>query len=141
MPTPVTPLVTTDLLIERDGAVVLVLRRFPPFGWALPGGFVEVGELVGAAAVREAREETGLAVELLDLLFVYSDPRRDPCRHALSVVFTARAAGEPLGGDDAREAHYFPLDALPSPIVFDHGRILDDFRVFRATGRRPPCVT
>lgn len=134
---PVTPLATTDIVIERDGAVVLVRRRWPPLGWALPGGFVDVGETVEAAAVREAKEETGLDVRLLALLNVYSDPARDARRHTLSVVYTAVAEGEPQGGDDAAEARWFPLDALPSPLVFDHAAILDDYRRFRASGERP----
>ncbi len=131
------PAATVDAIIERDGAVVLVARRFEPLGWALPGGFVDPGEKVGDAAVREAKEETGLDITLQSLLHVYSDPRRDPRRPTLSVVFTATATGELVAGDDAGDARWFPLDALPSPIVFDHAAILADYRVFRATGRRP----
>lgn len=138
MSAPVTPAATTDVVVVRDGAVLLVRRRWPPLGWALPGGFVEVGERVADAAVREAREETGLAVRLTALLHVYSDPARDPRRPTLSVVWLAEAEGEPVGGDDAAEARFFPFDALPSPIVFDHGRILADAVRFLATGLRPP---
>jgi 8-oxo-dGTP diphosphatase len=129
-----------DVVILLPGdRVVLVERRFPPPGWALPGGFVDVGETMEAAAVREAREETGLGVELTDLLWVYSDPRRDPRRHTASAVFLGRAAGEPRGGDDAAEARAFAWDALPSPLAFDHAEILADARRFLLTGvrRRP----
>jgi 8-oxo-dGTP diphosphatase len=119
-----------------DDRVVLVRRRFPPPGWALPGGFVDEGETLEAAAVREAREETGLDVALGDLLYVYSDPRRDPRRHTVSAVFLGRAAGEPAGGDDAAEARAFAWGALPSPLAFDHAEILADARRFLLTGAR-----
>jgi 8-oxo-dGTP diphosphatase len=117
--------------------VVLVRRGSPPPGWALPGGFVDEGETLEAAAVREAREETGLEVTLAELLYVYSDPRRDPRRHTVSAVFLGRAAGDPAGGDDAAEARAFAWDALPSPIAFDHAAILADARRFLLTGARP----
>jgi len=131
------PAPTVDALIERDGQIVLVHRRFEPIGWALPGGFVDPGEKVGDAAVREAKEETGLDITLGALLHVYSDPRRDPRRPTLSVVFTATATGTIAAGDDAADARWFPLDSLPSPVVFDHAAIIADYLVFRATGRRP----
>lgn len=134
------PSPTVDIVIERQGAVVLVRRKNEPLGWALPGGFVDYGERVGAAAIREAREETGLEVTLDALLHVYSDPARDPRRHTLSVVFTGHAHGEPIGGDDAADARYFALDALPSPIAFDHAAILRDYIRFRETGVRPDPV-
>jgi 8-oxo-dGTP diphosphatase len=116
--------------------VVLVRRRNPPPGWALPGGFVDEGETIEAAAVREAKEETGLDVALTDLLYVYSDPRRDPRRHTLSAVFLGHAGGEPVGADDAAEARAFEWTALPSPIAFDHAEILRDARAFLLTGAR-----
>ncbi|MDP2308226.1 MAG: NUDIX hydrolase [Pseudomonadota bacterium] len=131
------PAATVDALIERDGAIVLVRRRYEPLGWALPGGFVDPGEKVGDAAVREAKEETGLDITLGALLHVYSDPRRDPRRPTLSVVFTAQGSGELVAGDDAGDAQWFPLGALPSPIVFDHAAIIADYIRFRATGVRP----
>lgn len=131
------PAATVDALIEKDGAIVLVRRRYEPLGWALPGGFVDPGEKVGEAAVREAKEETGLDITLLALLHVYSDPRRDPRRPTLSVVFTASGSGEIVAGDDAGDARWFPFDALPSPIVFDHAAIIADYVRFRATGVRP----
>lgn len=138
MSLPPGPAPTVDAIIEMpSGKVVLVRRRFPPLGWALPGGFVELGETLAAACAREAKEETGLEVVLLEQFFTYSDPRRDPRRHTLSTVYLARAEGEPQGGDDASEARAFSLDALPSPIVFDHATILEDFRHYRRTGERP----
>lgn len=131
------PLPTVDVVIALAGdRVVLVSRRYPPPGWALPGGFVDEGETLEAAATREAREETGLDVTLTDLLYVYSDPRRDPRRHTLSAVFLGRADGEPAGGDDAAEARAFSWDALPAPLAFDHGEILRDARRFLLTGAR-----
>jgi 8-oxo-dGTP diphosphatase len=134
------PALTVDVVIALPGdRVVLVERRYPPPGWAIPGGFVDAGETVEAAAVREAREETGLEVTLLDLLGVYSDPRRDPRRPTASAIFLGRAAGEPRGGDDAAAARAFAWDALPAPLAFDHAEILADARRFLLTGvrRRP----
>lgn len=130
------PLPATDVIIEVGGGVVLVERRNPPHGWALPGGFVDAGESVEHAAVREALEETGLRVTLRALLHVYSDPARDPRRHVMSVVFVGTAEGEPRAGDDAARARVFPLDALPE-LAFDHARILADYRRFLDTGERP----
>ena len=137
MPPPAGPSPTVDVVIALPGdRVVLVRRKYPPPGWALPGGFVDVGETLEAAAVREAREETGLDVTLVDLLYVYSDPRRDPRRHTVSTVFLGRAVGEPKGADDADEAVGFPWDALPEPVAFDHGEILRDARRLLLTGTR-----
>jgi 8-oxo-dGTP diphosphatase len=131
------PSPTVDVVIALGGdRVVLVRRRYPPPGWALPGGFVEEGETLEAAAVREAKEETGLEVTLTDLLYMYSDPRRDPRRHTLAAVFLGRAAGEPAGGDDAAEARGFAWTGLPSPLAFDHAEILRDARTFLLTGAR-----
>ena len=138
MPEPRGPSPTVDVVVALPGdRVVLVRRKFPPPGWAIPGGFVDHGETLEAAAVREAKEETGLDVELTELLYVYSDPRRDPRRHTISAVYLARAAGEPQGGDDAAEAAGFAWDSLPSPLAFDHGEILRDARRFLLTGVRP----
>jgi 8-oxo-dGTP diphosphatase len=131
------PAPTVDAIIELPGGrVVLVRRKYPPLGWALPGGFVEIGETLEEAAIREAREETGLEIRLVEQLFTYSDPRRDTRRHTISTVFAARAEGEPKGADDAEQAEAFPLDALPQPIVFDHATILEDYRSYRSTGER-----
>lgn len=123
------PYPTVDLLIEtRPGTVVLIRRRNPPHGWALPGGFVDWGETLEAAACREALEETGLRVTLGRQFHTYSDPARDPRHHTITTVFTAHAVGEPAGGDDAAEARVFALDALPEPLVFDHAAIIEDWR-------------
>jgi 8-oxo-dGTP diphosphatase len=136
---PKTPLVTVDIVIETGGGIVLVRRRNPPLGWALPGGFVDPGESVAQAARREAKEETGLDVELTELLGVYSDPTRDPRGlFTVSTVFVGRGNGQPVGGDDAAEARVVSLDALPPDIAFDHPTIIDDYRRFRAGLGRPP---
>ena len=132
------PAPTVDVIIEMSGGIVLVKRRFPPPGWALPGGFVEYGETLAAAAVREAREETGLDVTLTELFNAYSDPARDPRQHTIAVVFLGQADGRPVGGDDAAEADVFAVDDLPAPLAFDHGRIVADYVTYRRTGRRPP---
>ena len=121
------PALTVDVIIELEQGIVLVRRANPPLGWALPGGFVDYGESVEQAARREALEETGLDVDLVRLLGVYSDPSRDPRQHTVSVVFVARALGQPRGGDDAAEAVACQRDALPGPLVFDHARILADY--------------
>jgi 8-oxo-dGTP diphosphatase len=133
------PRPTVDVVIETAGGIVLVRRRNPPHGWALPGGFVDPGESVATAARREAKEETGLDVELTELLGVYSDPGRDPRGFfTVSTVFVGRANGTPVGGDDAAEARVFPADATPADVVFDHPVIIEDFRRFRAGKGRPP---
>jgi 8-oxo-dGTP diphosphatase len=130
------PSPTADVIIElAGGGIVLVERRFPPPGWAIPGGFIEVGESAEAAAVREAREETGLVVSLTALLGVYSDPRRDPRRHTLGVVYIGRAEGTPQASDDAADAGVFTETTLPSPLAFDHAQILADYFHFRRTGQ------
>jgi len=122
------PLLTVDIIIELEGrGVVLINRKNPPFGWALPGGFVDYGETLEEAAVREALEETSLQVELTRQFHAYSDPNRDPRGHTVAVVFIARASGEPKAADDAQEAGVFQADALPSPLAFDHRRILGDY--------------
>lgn len=131
------PLPTVDVIIESGERIVLVRRKHPPEGWAIPGGFVETGESVEEAAVREALEETGLRVTLTALLGVYSDPSRDLRHHTISTVFIGRAEGDPRGGDDAAEAQRFAETDLPSPIAFDHGKILSDYFRFKKTGRRP----
>ena len=121
------PKPTVDIVIETaPQTVVLIRRKNPPLGWALPGGFVDVGESLEEAACREAAEETGLEVELVRQFHTYSDPARDPRHHTITTVYLARAWGTPVGGDDAAEARVFPYDALPSNLVFDHGAILED---------------
>ena len=130
---------TVDIIVETAGGIVLVRRRNPPLGWALPGGFVDPGESVAQAARREAKEETGLDVELTELLGVYSDPARDPRGiYTASTVFIGRADGTPVGGDDAAAARVVPLDALPPDIAFDHATIIADYRRYRAGQGRPP---
>jgi len=126
------PFPTVDIIIEiRDGrgrrGVVLIERKNPPPGWALPGGFVDYGETLEAAAVREAREETSLDVELVGQLGAYSDPSRDPRFHTISTVFLARASGVPRGADDARSAIVVDPRDRSLPLAFDHRRILDDY--------------
>lgn len=135
------PFPTVDIIIELTGGtdsgpIVLIQRANEPKGWALPGGFVDYGESVERAAVREALEETGLTVELIALLGVYSQPGRDPRFHTQTTVFTARSKGEPTAGSDAAALKLFSLDELPSPICFDHGLILEHYRQWR-NGRRP----
>lgn len=122
------PFPTVDVIILIGEGIVLIERKNEPKGWALPGGFVDYGESLETAARREAQEETGLEVSDLRQFGAYSDPARDPRQHNISVVFTAKATGTPTGGDDATHAQLFPLDALPSPLCFDHGQILDDYR-------------
>lgn len=138
MKRPRTPLLTVDVVIELvdrpEPALVLVRRRNPPPGWALPGGFVDVGETTEAAARREALEETGLQVRLTALLGVYSDPARDSRFHSCSVVYVGEAGGLPRGGDDAAEAATFHPQALPQPLAFDHERILADYLRWREVG-------
>src|SRR5215471_5517991 len=127
------PRPTVDVVIETADGIVLVRRKNPPHGWALPGGFVDGGESVATAARREAREETGLDVELTDLLGVYSDPGRDPRGiFTVSTVFIGRATGQPRGGDDAAEARVFLPEAPPTDVVFDHPIIIEDYRRYRA---------
>jgi ADP-ribose pyrophosphatase YjhB (NUDIX family) len=121
------PRLAVDVIIRYPKGVVLVARRNPPYGWALPGGFVEYGETVEAAACREAQEETGLKLKILRHFGVYSEPDRDPRGHTVSVVFTARAEGELKPGSDARMVKVFPLNALPK-LAFDHKKILADYR-------------
>jgi len=131
------PTPTVDCIIELSGdRIVLIRRKNPPLGWALPGGFVDEGEPLHAAAAREAREETGLTVELVEQFFTYSDPKRDPRKHTVSTVYIARAQGEPQGADDAAEARAFPLNALPPDLCFDHGTILSDYLAYKRTGQR-----
>lgn len=135
---PRTPSLTVDAIIETPQGIVLIERKFPPPGWALPGGYVEIGETVEAAARREAQEETGLRVRLLEQFQVYSDPRRDARQHNVAVVFIAQGDGEPTGADDASLARVFPADRIPfERLAFDHGQILRDFLEYRRSGRRP----
>ncbi len=130
------PAPTVDIIIEIENdppsssppGIVLIRRNNPPYGWAIPGGFVDYGETLESAAVREAREETGLTVSLVRQFHTYSDPARDPRKHTITTVYVATARGVPAGADDAAEARVFSLDALPEEMAFDHGDILRDYR-------------
>jgi 8-oxo-dGTP diphosphatase len=124
---PRNPVPTVDIIIEHGGGVVLVERRNEPHGWALPGGFIDYGESAEAAARREAREETGLELEGLRQFGVYSAPDRDPRMHTLTVVFIAVGRGDLRAGDDAAGARVVDPAVPPSPVVFDHARILSDY--------------
>lgn len=124
------PVPTVDIIIEIEGAIVLIKRRNPPFGWALPGGFVDYGESYETAALREAKEETGLAVKKLRQFRTYSAPNRDPRQHTASTVFIAQADAPPIAGDDAAEAALFTEESLPH-LVFDHALILNDYFRFK----------
>jgi 8-oxo-dGTP diphosphatase len=131
------PLPTVDVVILLPGdRVVLIERKNTPHGWAIPGGFVDEGETLADAAEREALEETGLVVELVEQFHAYSDPRRDPRKHTISTVFIGRAGEEPRGADDALRAEGFAWTALPAPIAFDHAEILADVRRYLLTGAR-----
>jgi len=121
------PLCTVDVIIEQSGRIVLIERKFPPLGWALPGGFVERGETLEHAAAREAKEETGLQLEGLKQFHAYSDPERDPRFHTISVVFTAKGIGRPAAASDAQSIRLFSRDNLPENIVFDHKKIIEDY--------------
>ena len=125
------PLLTVDIIIECRDGIVLIERRNPPLGWALPGGFVDYGESLESAAVREALEETSLKVRLVEQMHTYSDPGRDPRHHTVSTVFIAEADGIPMGADDALKAKIFKADTLPDPIVFDHASILGDYFAYK----------
>ncbi len=139
MPRPRTPEIAADIVIEledRPGRPIVIIRRArPPLGHALPGGFVDIGETVEHAAVREAREETGLDVSLVALLGVYSDPARDPRGHTVAIVYVATARGKPVAGDDAAGIIVTDPEAAP-PLVGDHDRIVADYVAWRrAAGR------
>jgi len=122
------PFPTVDIIIEIQGrGIVLIKRKNDPIGWAIPGGFVDCGESLEEAAIREAREETGLQIELKKQMHTYSDPRRDPRHHTITTVFIGAADGVPVAADDAGETGIFNEKELPEPIVFDHRLILQDY--------------
>lgn len=121
------PLLTVDIIIEIDTGIVLIKRANLPHGWAIPGGFVDYGESLEASAVREAKEETCLDVTLLEQFHSYSDPSRDPRHHTVTTVFIGKSTGIPQAADDAKSLGIFTCDTLPSPIVFDHNHILNDY--------------
>jgi ADP-ribose pyrophosphatase YjhB (NUDIX family) len=122
------PLPTVDIIIEIESeGIVLIKRKNPPYGWALPGGFVDYGESLEEAAIREAKEETDLDVKLNKQLHTYSDPKRDPRHHSISTVYIAKAKGKPQARDDAIEIGIFNESNLPEEIAFDHRSILSDY--------------
>lgn len=135
------PVPTVDIILELvdrpHRPIVLIERKNEPYGWAIPGGFVDYGELVETAARREAEEEIGLSVELVEQFHVYSDPSRDPRQHTMSVVFIATAIGEPKAGDDAKGLGIFEPWRIPTNLCFDHDRILRDYWHYRHYGIRP----
>jgi 8-oxo-dGTP diphosphatase len=121
------PFPTVDIIIEIEGGILLIERKNPPHGWALPGGFVDYGESLEAAAVREAREETSLELRNLRLLGCYSDPERDERMHTISTVYVAEGYGKPEAADDAVHVKIFQLSNLPETLCFDHATILADY--------------
>src|SRR5512135_2045721 len=128
------PFPTVDIIIEVRGGIVLIERKNEPFGWALPGGFVDYGETLEEAAVREALEETSLAVSNLRLVGCYSDPARDPRLHAISTVYAATGDGVPRAADDAANLAIFSLSSLPDKLCFDHAKIIADYARLKNKG-------
>jgi 8-oxo-dGTP diphosphatase len=139
---PVTPLLAADTLIELidlpGRPFVLIERANPPYGWAVPGGFVDVGETMEMAAVREAKEEISLDIRLTALLGIYSNPKRDPRNHTVTACYIAEAHGMPVAADDAKNCGIFTFDNLPAELAFDHAMVLDDYRNYRMTGQVAP---
>ncbi|MSP28330.1 MAG: NUDIX hydrolase [Methylococcales bacterium] len=142
MPKPITPLIAADIIIELidqpNHPFVLIERAHEPFGWAIAGGFVDVGETVEHAAIREAKEETCLDVKLTALLGIYSNPTRDTRGHTVTAVYIAEATGMPMAADDAKNFGIYTLDNLPEVLAFDHAQVLEDYLVFRETGKVTP---
>ncbi len=138
MPKPVTPLLTADVIIEMplidETPIILIQRKFEPYGWAIPGGFVEVGETIAIAARREALEETSLEVELDALLGIYSDPERDFRGHTACAVFIGKASGKPIAADDAKDIALFDPFNIDVELAFDHREILEDYCDYRRDG-------
>jgi 8-oxo-dGTP diphosphatase len=142
MARPVTPQIAADVIVEltdRPGRpIILIERLYPPYGWAIPGGFVDIGETVEHAARREALEEIGLEVRLEALLGIYSDPSRDSRGHTVTAVYAATASGQPVAADDAKTVKIADIDDLPAPLVFDHAEVLADYLRYRETGQVTP---
>lgn len=141
MPRPQTPAIAADIIIEMhdraERPIVLIERKNPPYGWAIPGGFVDIGESVEQAAVREALEETCLEVKLDHLLGCYSDPGRDSRGHSAGIVYVAHARGEPRAADDAAALGLFDPFRIDLELAFDHKKILQDYCLFRRSGQLP----
>jgi ADP-ribose pyrophosphatase YjhB (NUDIX family) len=125
------PTPTVDIIIEMEHnnqkGIVLIKRKNPPYGWALPGGFVDYGESLEEAAEREAKEETSLDVTLKYQMHTYSHPKRDPRMHTISTVYVAQAQGSPKALDDAKEIGIFTQGEIDFPLAFDHKQILSDY--------------
>ncbi|MBI4653409.1 MAG: NUDIX hydrolase [Nitrospirae bacterium] len=124
---PRNPFITVDVIIEVQEGIILIKRKNPPYGWAIPGGFVDYGEALEDAIIREAKEETGLDIKLIRQFHTYSNPKRDPRHHTVSTIFIATADGEPKAGDDAKKVKIFTKNTLPEDIAFDHRQILEDY--------------
>jgi len=135
--TSVAPEFATQFQNNSFAPIVLIERKFEPFGWAIPGGFVDYGESVEQGAIREALEEVSLRVDLVEQFYVYSDPQRDKRKHTISIVFIDRAKGEPKADDDALNVSLFPLWDIPKNLCFDHDRILADYIHYKLKGDRP----
>lgn len=126
------PFITVDIIIEVEGGIVLIERSNPPFGWAIPGGFLDYGETLENCAIREAKEETGLDIFDLEQMFTYSDPKRDPRFHTVTTVFVAKSKGKPKAGDDAQNAKVVSLDEISNlKLAFDHEDVLKDYKNFK----------
>lgn len=142
MSRPVTPQIAADAiirLVDQPGhPIVLIERKNIPYGWAIPGGFVDVGETIEQAAVREAHEETSLQVQLITLLGLYSNPERDDRGHTVTAVYVAEATGTPRAADDAKNYQLALPEQLPSPLAFDHDLILADYLHYLNTGKTAP---
>lgn len=138
MSKPVTPLLAADAIVELINVpgrpIVLIKRKNPPYGWAIPGGFVDIGETLEAAAIREAKEEISLDIELVTLLGMYSNPARDSRGHTVTAIYVATSSGQPVAADDAKHLDIFTPDQWPSPLAFDHAMVLDDYRRYREEG-------
>ena len=132
------PVPTVDIIIEIGYKIILIERKNPPYGWAIPGGFVDYGESLENAAMREALEETSVHVGLYEQFYTYSRPDRDPRHHTITTVFLARALkGIPRADDDAKSLELFTSDSLPDTIAFDHRDVLMDYFRYKKTGKRP----
>jgi ADP-ribose pyrophosphatase YjhB (NUDIX family) len=124
---PRNPFLTVDAIIEINGGIILIKRKNPPPGWAIPGGFVDYGETLEDAVIREAKEETCLDIKIIRQFHTYSDPKRDPRHHTVSTIFIASATGTPVAADDAKDIGIFFKDNLPADMAFDHRQILEDY--------------